>query len=148
MSDALVSWLRSTLSEIERVAREATPGPWVVCDDGDARYPLPWVEALEVNVSEAEAWRSNVTRHPDGGTPGGSVSTPANAAHIALHDPQAVLADVAAKRAILAQHAECCDCPGPSRIHGGSCRTLLALASGLRHMPGFRQEWLPKEART
>lgn len=51
--------------------------------------------------------------------------TPQDAAHIARWDPTRVLAEVAAKRAILAQHAqtECVNCADAGRGTGTSCRT-------------------------
>jgi len=80
------------------------------------------------------------------------------AAHIARNDPAAVLADVAAKRLILAEHQPrseraswdedvtiCATC----RYDGGldwvayPCPTVRLLASAYASRPGYRSEWRP-----
>jgi hypothetical protein len=70
----LVTFLRARLDEDEAAARLATPGPWH-CGDGG------WI----VPVARADIYASQQ-----------------NAAHIARHGPARVLADVAAKRALIA----------------------------------------------
>jgi hypothetical protein len=46
-----------------------------------------------------------VTVHPDGGQPWGSARDPETARHIAVNDPEGVLATVAADRALITEHA-------------------------------------------
>jgi len=67
------------------------------------------------------------------------------AEHITRHDPARTLADIAAKRRILEEHA-----PGRDRCdeHDASfrtipCPTILALASVYADHPDHRQEWRP-----
>jgi hypothetical protein len=84
------------------------------------------------------------------------------AEHIAHHDPAAVLADIAAKRAILDLHSPfthpydglVCDycnslchsrsglmCDSPDAPY--PCDTVRLLASAYRHHPDFLPEWEP-----
>ncbi|RKE16866.1 DUF6221 family protein [Streptomyces sp. TLI_171] len=76
---ALVAFVRDCLAEDERVARAASPGPWVL-DSG--AWPVVirgGGTAVVAEVREAGA----------------------NAAHLARHDPQRVLVEVHAKRQLL-----------------------------------------------
>lgn len=111
----LIDWLRGVLDDDETIAREATRGPWTVQRQG-----------LEAIVSPGVAMDREE----------GGVSVQ-DATHIARHDPAAVLADVAAKRAILELHKDAGmgDCAHAS----DPCPTLRALASAYR--PGWKQEW-------
>lgn len=91
MSD-LVEFLRARLDEDERTARASSPWPWeenAECDEVlSAR--LPDDDGLvedDLRVAEGHALSNNQLR--------------ANVRHIARHDPARVLAEVAAKRAIL-----------------------------------------------
>jgi hypothetical protein len=81
----LVEFLRAALDEDERVARVATPGPWRL----DAGLRLP--EQIDV-VSVDYFTVCEDLEDTD-------------AAHIARHDPARVLAEVAAKRGLLAELA-------------------------------------------
>lgn len=73
------------------------------------------------------------------------------AAHIVLHDPHSVLADVAVKRAILAEHiphdgysepiAFCITCLGTAKAGAYPCETVRLLASLWSGHPGYRAEW-------
>jgi hypothetical protein len=84
----LVSRLSETLDELERVAREATDGPWEF--DGDA-----------VDVVPSNRSGEYVARYV--GDVWGEVKTmlPADARHIARWDPQAVLRLVEAVRELI-----------------------------------------------
>lgn len=110
---ALLAWC----DETERVAREATPGPWSYAKCGDVLAP-GWTVA---NVADPDFG----TRHADG-------------IHIARHDPPTVLVQVVAIRAIVALHprtdADVCRTCG---VEDGywPCTTLLELANG------FCPEW-------
>lgn len=83
------------------------------------------------------------------------------AAHIAIHDPARVLREVAAKRAILAEHTSFAPGIGPSRgepccMRCGAgfddvyltcpwpCDTLKVLAAVWSEHPDYRQEWAPR----
>lgn len=84
----------------------------------------------------------------------------AGAEHIALHDPAAVLADIAAKRQLLNAHDrehECIELTGsgdrsvvdgePWQLWEGyyrkHCFVVRCLAAALAHRPGYREEWRP-----
>ncbi|QJW38688.1 MULTISPECIES: DUF6221 family protein [Cellulosimicrobium] len=89
-TDALLTFLRARLDEAEAVAL-----------------------AVPVGVINRPPAHLDVSKHaPDGGRvlmgtgPDFEVPTPEHAAHIAAHDPAAVMADVAAKRLIVDAHAD------------------------------------------
>jgi hypothetical protein len=87
----LVEFLRAALDEDERVARAAAakcPAPWTGRTDIDGEHPF---------VQDADGDR--IMHHED------SVPEIETAAHIARHDPARVLAEVAAKRGLLAELA-------------------------------------------
>jgi hypothetical protein len=73
--------------------------------------------------------------------------------HIIRHDPRSVVADCEAKLAILDAHDKAehyCPIPVLPSVHGqrwtpeeGPCWTVLLLADGYRHRPGYREEWKP-----
>ena len=82
--------------------------------------------------------------------------------HIARHDPARVLREVAAKRAILSEHAHvaastpsfrkgpepfgCFTCdyvPGEGTYGGGWCTTVRILAAIWSDHPDYEQEWQP-----
>lgn len=67
--------------------------------------------------------------------------------HVALHDPAAVLALVAAHRAILFYHSGSHECSGPDDnamwICDEVCPTVRALVSALAHREGYLPEWSP-----
>ena len=82
------------------------------------------------------------------------------ARHIARHDPARVLREVAAKRAILAQHGwfipdvgwskgeRCCNCCGAGMddvylTAPWPCETVKALAAIWSYHPDYREEWKP-----
>lgn len=62
------------------------------------------------------------------------------AAHIARHDPAYVLADIAAKRAIVSLHNRCEDW---SYGDPSTCPELCALALPFSGHPDWREEWRP-----
>jgi hypothetical protein len=90
----LVQWLTAQLDEDERIAREATPGPWVdqggyVTDVGPDG--LPRVQVTDYGSQDGE---------PEEDNPQGR----ADSAHIARHDPARVLAEVDAKRKLVERY--------------------------------------------
>lgn len=91
MASDLVSRFTATLDELERVAREATDGPWIF--DGDAVDVEPTTRGSEYIARYVGDTWSDVTS-----------MLPADGAHIALWDPQAVLQLVAAAREVIAEY--------------------------------------------
>lgn len=80
------------------------------------------------------------------------------AGHMRRHDPASVLADIAAKRAILDRYDDACQLertkPGydaVARLNVSLAKVLAPelerivrlLASAYAHRPGYRQEWAP-----
>lgn len=88
VTEPLVAFLRARLDEDERVARAATGLAWSV-SPADNRNERPFVSLAECGDDVADIWGD----HPN-----------AYGEHIALWDPARVLAEVAAKRAILEDH--------------------------------------------
>lgn len=86
----IADFIKARLDELEAAAKEATPGPWItgagaahLCDNviyGQSGWLGNVQQVANVDYAQHKA---------------------GNAAHIALHDPQAVLADIASKRKIL-----------------------------------------------
>ena len=112
----LVAFLTARLDEDEEFAREANQSPWV-CED-------------------------NFVENRDGGTIA-RFEIKANARHAAWNDPARVLREVAAKRAIVAEHgaaSDPCDAFDAS-LRTIPCDTLLALAAVYSDYPDHRQEW-------
>lgn len=131
---------------------------------------VAWLSAVldedERVALEAVRWSEGCTDWADGGNP--------DWVHIARHDPAAILADIAAKRSLIADLAAekhlvvgdswyTCAAATEERegettgnIHepeGGPCncgldervdRRLRLLASAYVHQPGYRQEWAPQ----
>lgn len=143
----LITWLRGVLDADESAAKAVrrlawesdgritvsgdVAGVWVLGDDGD-----PVAIAQCATAEDGEGVDPRVI-----------------ATHIALHDPEQVLADVAAKRAILELHDQSgvrwVGFPRADRqesycVHdqqGAPCHTVRLLASAHRHRPGWKQEW-------
>ncbi len=88
MSTDLVAFIRARLAEREQVARAAVRGPWAVHSSGE-------VYAASFDGVPGPVM---VTQDGEGLTP--SVQ-PAEAEHIALHDPARVLAGIEATRRIV-----------------------------------------------
>jgi hypothetical protein len=145
----MIAWWQVQLDELEAVALAAKPGPWrAVVGGGDALWDQAYIDPV-------------VTVHPDGGQPWGSARDPETARHIAAHDPEGVLAGVAADRALIVEHAPRVDWDGnvicsrciernirQRRAHWSDtpwpCRTLRLRASAYRHRAGYDMaEWAP-----
>lgn len=95
MTADLVAFLRNRLDDDERIARAATDGNWVV-----DRPILADGVTTDISAEDTTRGYSSVATDSEGF---GACSL-ADATHIARHDPARVLADVQAKRAILAQY--------------------------------------------
>jgi Family of unknown function (DUF6221) len=134
--DDLIAFLAARLDEDEAAAKAA-------------QAPSPWKAA----VHESDHWIvTDATGEPliyDEGTP-----SLEEAAHIARHDPARVLRDVAAKRAILAEHGPASGgrdadrCRVCTAVHDGHatrfrapCPTLLFLAAIWSDHAAYQQEW-------
>lgn len=149
MGDELAVWLRGVHEHVEQIARDAATrsATWVV----EEARPHRWGEHerdADVLVGGKPAVRCDTEY-------GGYLL----ASHIELHDPAAVLARVAAERAILAL----LDDPGPgdpprSAVSGQWHRpdfqdgwrlaarsAVRALAAGWSTMPGYLAEWAPAD---
>lgn len=117
MSTDLIVFLLAQLALDEAAAKAAQlrfPGPWDRAVAPDS--PLPSAVSLYDSLDES----FGVIR--------GSYA----ADHIARHDPARVLREVAAKRAILAEH-------GPSRRDASRCRVCTAIThTGMGHADARR----------
>lgn len=139
----LVEWLLAVLDEDERVARAAIPrggtGTWDWNCDHTEPYPFSHDLCAKLECDE-------ITLYDEGGHNVNQTQ------HIALHDPAAVLADIAAKRAIIARVAEdAAIASDPLRSQNASGMewhlvqmardTLRILASAYAHRDGFDPTW-------
>lgn len=138
----LVEFLTARLDEDERIARAATErAPW--SHNADDYWMITGTDGDVVVYDE-------------------SAPTDAEAAHIARHDPARVLADVAAKRAILTEHLpdmareyrdgawrdrpQCGACvtwrgEGEAVPAPAPCLTLRRLAVSYADHPDFDESW-------
>lgn len=142
----LVEFLRARLDEDEALAREAPPGPWLIGNAVDPTQPcsvhtFPGVRL----VADGLNWLV--------------------AEHIARQNPARTLADVAAKRSVLARHHAAPVPPGNEwaeeypycAAHGykgpdgtviypvelEDCPELRDLAGPYGRHPDYREEWKP-----
>lgn len=131
MSD-LIAKIERHLDAMEAAALAATPGPWeAMVGDSGLSY-----RSLNAYVITADLGDHVADANHDGDAEGPHGAEGADAYHIALNDPAAVLALVAGLRAVLALHSERddppssfirCDECGDHR--GWPCPTLLAIAA-------------------
>jgi hypothetical protein len=156
--DEMITFVREQLDEDERIAREATPGPWAADDDQEVYSEVDDGPLNEPSVA-------NCYRNPRTGDRG------ANPQHIARHDPARVLREVEAKRKILDEllslphymwqnhddygcpkvldaeswryvygtAEQVCDCGRDAHVD----RSLRLLAAIFSDRPGYREEWRP-----
>jgi hypothetical protein len=152
----LVQWLGGQLDEDERIAREATPGPW-------QNVPTARHHATASGRSEEAVFASP----PDTGAMVVAATGEAserrnliNAEFIAAHDPARVLREIEAKRRMItevaAAHASAIDmehacCHDPEQILAGECEQhapndlplLRLLALPYADRPGYEEGWAP-----
>jgi hypothetical protein len=137
MSGDLVAFLRARLDEDEQVARAAAE-PEGACWVGSSESGHPWrfsegrgVYAEIENVGESR-WPQIVGADAD-----------AVQDHVAVHDPARVLAEVAAKRALL----DAMIGPALSVARAGTCDAGLATARFLAlpyaDHPDYQEAWRP-----
>ncbi|MGW2550720.1 DUF6221 family protein [Streptomyces sp. NPDC001635] len=141
----LVEFLRARLGEDAEAARDATAGPWA------AEHPEgSWGDDPEARLVGGGKIIGSLSNDYNGHL---------NADHIARHDPARVLADVEAKRQIMAEHEMVptstradgdsgCEICAPvyswgKEIEAGPCRTLLLLALPYSGHPDYREGWKP-----
>jgi hypothetical protein len=117
----LIDWLWEQLAEDERVASAAAPGPWRLGDEGEDVIAVDGIQAAEAFALNGPQAR-------------------ATAAFIAANDPARVLAEVAARRAIVAR---CHAAFGDGTTSGAYLAedVLRELAQPYASRPGFRPEW-------
>ena len=138
VSDA-VAFISAQLDHDEQVAPGASPGPWVVLPREEWETEDGYVVEASPN---ATGYRHKVAAP---GYNGGGVWEAADATHIALHDPDRVLLQVAAYRRILARFAagrEFAEQTYSAIPALGFYRHLFAdLASIYSDRPGFDPAW-------
>jgi len=142
MSD-LITWLRAQLDEDERVAREATSGPW--------RYNPAKVWHLPADLPTRRNGEEFVGAGPLDATVGVAATGPADhpqsmadARYIARHHPARVLAEVEAKRRILDEiEAEHGACLGEGCVPADTDHIVRLLALPYADRPGYLEEWRP-----
>ena len=108
----IAEFLAARYDEEQRLAEAATPGPWAVGGELLAPYlPRDFVHAPHYKPEGfSQGQHVGDASVADGGMGPWAVSVRgsgfpfANAQHIAAHDPARVLADIAAKRAIVAHY--------------------------------------------
>jgi hypothetical protein len=130
----LVEFLHARLDDEERMAREATPGPWEVDNpNSGSGYPPFWniVNDAFVNppADDDEPWLA-VELH---------TGVKADADHIAYWDPARVLADVAAKRTLIEAIVD----HNTARGLPIDPPALRILAAPYASHPDYQQEWTP-----
>ncbi|MER5350604.1 DUF6221 family protein [Kitasatospora sp. NPDC002551] len=141
MTANLVAFLKARLDEDAKAAQGAWPGPWAVDEEEYGVVdPETGTEIADVIVCS--------TRQQQ-----------ATSRHIIRHDPARVLADVDAKRRIIAAHAAvvlrggpgaryfdtttvCRSCEPPQfPEHAFPCATLRLLALPYADHPDYQPEW-------
>jgi len=136
---ALTEFLLARIAEDEAVARDAGGDEWREADVEYGREAYSGLQVYRRNgrpIAEAYLLDATLGRH------------------IARHDPARVLAECAAKRAIVAEHVAyfevCAVCydqdassPGDFVMKAYPCDTLRALASVYADHPDYRSEWAP-----
>lgn len=140
----LAEFLADRLGEDEAIAARATPGPWEACLTAHGRCE-----------GDGEVWAYRIGRHVVEGPLGGGDQKFHDAWHAARWDPARVLAEVAAKRRIVASYtAALVEYDGDGRAYDyestvGRERTSVLeravrdLASAYSGHDDYRAEWAP-----
>lgn len=133
MSDEtdLAAWLLEQIAEDERIAREATPGPWMALDSGVVSYDDPGDESGQ-GVWPVDVTQSNRDRQ--------------DRAHIVTWNPRRAIAECEAKRRIIerwrAADESATNAPDYSGgLAHGLEEAIYLLAQPYADRPGWREEW-------
>lgn len=135
--DDLITWLRAQLDDDERIALAAA-------DQFGGQGGQHWA----VNPERPEVVSAPTVGHGRGVFAVVYPATtnwgePVELEHVARHDPARVLADIAAKRRILAAHEKWCDGYCEAGFDAAHMWSIKALASAYDARPGYREEWRP-----
>jgi hypothetical protein len=142
MTADLVGFLRARLDEDEQAARDASPAPWIT------KTGQSWL-ADHIVFGQSKYMPNRISQVCD--LTAGQTRA-ADAAHIIRHDPARVLAEVDAKRRIIAgHHRSGLACPrcslgtedGQIVFELDPCETLRLLALPYADHPDYREEWRP-----
>lgn len=158
--DDLIAWLREQIDLDEQKADAASPGPWQLQTGSCSGWS--WISAAERSV----LGDFEVTCHPDGGQPDGTVSA-TDGEHIVNFDPDRARREVEAKRRLVELHSPAnpdavpreglpgwpdrpwlyCKTCGSGEPYeyptDWPCATLKLLALPFASQPGYRDEWRP-----
>lgn len=141
MSDAALAWFRAQLDDDERVARAATSGPWRY--DPTKHHRLPGTVRFEEGVFTGPPGADAVCIAVTGETD--DPQSMADAEHIATWDPARVLAEIEAKRRILAHIGMVVISPGREALPPEYVEQMELfckwIAQPYADRPGFPEEW-------
>lgn len=136
----LTEFLLACIAEDEADAQDATPGPWWN-ESGTVHAPYPFGRDLTAGNGGA--------CHPLNAQGSNGRDADADAEHASRHDPGRVLAECAAKRAIVALHSSedgvrygyCEQCWDGNTPLPYPCLTLRILALPYAEHEQFQEEW-------
>ena len=141
----LTEFLLARIAEREAVARAATYGPW--------RYNPAKVNAIDRSESVFAGKPGTMAITVASTGPSDDPQSMSDAAHIALHDPARILAECAAKRAVIkAAWSDHCliegewgggQSQGAMSAKNDNPAVVEALASVYADHPDFQEEWRP-----
>lgn len=147
----ITEFLKARIAEDEATARTASPGPWTFSSiesigGGTVYDPAVAVANVEWDNDGTRIDPRIRRRRPPRQADGTGV-------HIARHNPARILAECAAKRAILNIHTDrdgdcsrCSDYAWFAVLDGGDhetypCPTVKAIAAVYSDHPDYRKEW-------
>ena len=131
----LTEFLLARIAEREAVARAATYGPW--------RYNPAKVNAIDRSESVFAGKPGTMAITVASTGPSDDPQSMSDAAHIALHDPARVLAECAAKRAIVEAMVDHDAATGEEPAYYWVPPVLRILASVDADHPDYQEEWRP-----
>jgi hypothetical protein len=123
----IAAFILAQYDRVERAAKAATSGPWHV---GDVVEELGIADVYGSDGRVTSAFQQPCCSVED-------------AEHIAINDPEYVLADIASKRRIVELHGdqhECTDTRASEYPYVG-CETLRLLAALFSAEPGYDKRW-------
>jgi hypothetical protein len=129
----LAGWLSARYDEAEQAVNAATPGPWHWVDPGGKVK-----QALVAGEYRIGGWETVLPC-----ASGDVYPSTCDAAHIAAHDPQWRLADIARKRRLAGDHSDAHECVDPRSFAYPyvGCTVLRLLAEEFRGQTGWSDEW-------